>query len=505
MNQRELLQPLRNYQLVNQANLLDEPVTALVNDTCQVIPGACFIAIRGERFDGHQAVADVINQGAQLIVLCEAVPEIDTYRDQATFVIVPSTIRAEALLANRYYEEPSRSLEMIAITGTNGKTTTANMINDLLEGLDHKTGMIGTMHYKVDQTYYPAVNTTPNALKLQSLFHEMVEEEVTDAVIEASSHALQLGRLWYTEVDCAVYTNLSREHFDFHKTMENYAYAKSLLFSQLGQSLQGDKTKLAVLNADDEHASIMAQATSAEIVTYSLVNPSATAFADNIRLLDNHTTFTLHINGQSYPVRIPMLGTYNISNYMAAFLVLHVYYGYEAATIINATQQNFTGVAGRMEMIHSEADFEVVIDFAHTVDALANVMAELNRFKEGRLITVFGHSGGNRDSGARPELGDVLFKYSDEIVFTADNPRHEEVASICQMMIGDHDEKPYSIIDNRQQAVKYALELAQTNDIVLFAGKGGEPYQIIGDDKIPYDEAAYVKEQLRRLLDKRLS
>ena len=499
MNQLELLSPIRSYRIYDQANKLQEEVTTLVNDTRQVIPGSCFIAIRGEHFDGHSAIAEVIESGASLVIVEEKPENVEELSTQATIIVVPSTFRAQAVLSNQFYGEPSTKLNLVAITGTNGKTTTANMINDLLESLERKTGMIGTMHYKVDQTYYPAVNTTPNSMVLQGLFNEMVEADVTDAVIEASSHALQLGRLWCTDVDCAVFTNLTREHIDFHKTMENYAYAKSLLFSQLGQKTHKGKVKLAVLNDDDEYASVMAQATSAEIVTYSLVNPNATAFSDNIRLLDNQTTFTLHVYDKEFEVAIPMLGTYNISNYMAAFLVMHEYYGYDPETIIEATNKHFEGVSGRMEVIEAETDFEVVVDFAHTPDALENVLLELNRFKKGRIITLFGHSGGNRDSGARPELGDILFKYSDEIVFTADNPRFEDVTSICQMMIQDHDEKPYTIIEKREEAVKFALELARENDIVLFAGKGGEPYQIIGDEKIPYNEAEYIKQQLETM------
>ncbi|MBG9989081.1 UDP-N-acetylmuramoyl-L-alanyl-D-glutamate--2,6-diaminopimelate ligase [Aerococcaceae bacterium DSM 111176] len=499
MNQTELLSPIRSYRIYDQANKLNEEVTTLVNDTRQVIPGSCFIAIRGEHFDGHSAIQEVIQDGAGLVIVEEVPEDVETLSTQATIVVVPSTFRAQAFLSNQFYGEPSTKLNLVAVTGTNGKTTTANMINDLLEGLDRKTGMIGTMHYKVDQSYYPAVNTTPNSMVLQGLFHEMVDAGVTDTVIEASSHALQLGRLWGTDVDCAVFTNLTREHIDFHKTMENYAYAKSLLFSQLGQRTQDGKVKLAVLNDDDEYASVMAQATSAEIVTYSLVNPNATAFSDNIRLLDNQTTFTLHIYDKAFEVAIPMLGTYNISNYMAAFLVMHEYYGYSPETIIEATNKHFEGVSGRMEVIDSETDFEVVVDFAHTPDALENVLVELNRFKKGRIITLFGHSGGNRDSGARPELGDILFKYSDEIVFTADNPRFEDVTAICEMMIQDHDEKPYTIIEKREEAVNFALELARENDIVLFAGKGGEPYQIIGDEKLPYNEAEYIKQQLEEM------
>lgn len=499
MQQKELISVLNNAEVVNEAFLAHQ-VTMLVNDNRLVEAGACFIAIKGEHFDGHQALADVIEKGAELLIV-EHIPE-EVSHLKATFVVVPSTYRAQAILANQFFNQPSTRLNVIAVTGTNGKTTTTNMISQLLESLDHKTGVIGTMHYKVDQTFYPAVNTTPNALELQKLFHEMVEAQCQDALIEASSHALALGRLWYTDVDCAIFTNLTREHLDFHKTMDNYAYAKSLLFSQLGQRFIEGKPRLAILNYDDEYYKIMQQATSAEVVSYSLENSQATAYANNITEENGITHFDLHYGEESYDVRLPMRGSYNVSNYLAAFLTLSNYYGYLPEKIIQATE-DFKGVEGRMQVIDEGQSFDVVVDFAHTPDALELVLQELNKHKKvnQRIISLMGHSGGNRDSGMREPLGDILFKYSDEIVFTADNPRFEPVEKIVNEMIGAHqnEEKPFSIIKDRAVAVEHAINIAGPNDIVLLAGKGGEPYQVIGDEKIPYDEVQTVIDALHRL------
>lgn len=498
MEQKELINVLYDGHVINTQYLKTE-VSSLVNDTRKVENNSCFIAIKGENFDGHQAIEDVINKGAKLIIVEDLPQEPEQF--DATIVQVASTFRTQAILANQYYNEPSTKLNVVAVTGTNGKTTTSNMISQLLESLDRKTGVIGTLHYKVGDKYYPAVNTTPNALEMQRLFNEMVETGCEDAIIEASSHALSLGRLSFTDIDCAIFTNLTREHLDFHSTMEGYANAKSLLFSHLGQRFHSHRPRLAILNMDDPYHTTMAEVTSADIVTYSLEHPQATAYAHSISEKNGKTEFVINYNDQSYTVEIPMRGSYNVSNYLAAFLTLSKYYQYTIDDILKATQ-DFTGVTGRMQVVDEGQDFEVIVDFAHSPDALERVMQELIEHKsdDQKLIALMGHSGGNRDSGMREPLGDILFKYADEIVFTADNPRFEPVEKIVNEMIGLHhnDNKPYSIIKDRAVAVQQAIDIAQKNDIVLFAGKGGEPYQVIGNDNIPYDEVQTVIDAIHR-------
>lgn len=496
MKASELISVIRHKKIYNP-DLLDVEIKTLVNDTRQVNKGTAFVAIKGDRFDGHSAINEVVDKGAVLVIVEEITDAIKNL--PVAIVEVDSTFRAQALLAHVFYGQATNQLNVIAVTGTNGKTTTASMISDLLEALNRPTGMIGTLHYKVANTYYPAVNTTPHAIRLQQLFHEMVEAGCQDAVIEASSHALALGRLWHTNVDCAIYTNLSREHLDFHHTMEEYATAKSLLFAQLGHQLTDNQSKLAIINLDDAYSNIMQQATSAEIVTYSLSDESATVYSQNIEVdQSGHTHFTMHHEGNVYQVELPMIGAYNVANYMAAFLCLYYYYQFDTKDILIATQ-SFKGVAGRMQVINEGQNFKVVVDFAHTAEALRHVMENLNAHKQGRLIVLMGHSGGNRDSGARPSIGDVLFELADYIVFTADNPRFESVNKIIDEMIQNHDSVPYGRIENRKEAIKFALSIAQPGDTVLFAGKGGEPYQIIGDKHLPYNEAEYVSQQIKRM------
>lgn len=496
----ELIKPLINYQLEG-APFSKRAVSTFSNDSRQLTRDGAYIAIVGERFDGHSALSQVIEAGVQLIIVEKISQEIldKAVKNQVSVVVVPSTYRAQAILAHQYYGQPSSNLNLTAVTGTNGKTTTSMMISDILEALGRKTGVIGTIQYKVADKTIPAVNTTPNAVVMHSLFADMVEAGCRDAVIEASSHALALGRLWFSDIDCAIFTNLSREHLDFHKTMEQYAYAKSLLFAQLGQNFHNGQPRLAIVNQDDAYASTMAGATGSALATYSLKDSSATAFAHSIKAGEGQLNFSLNFKNNSYSVTLPMLGNYNIMNYMAAFLCLTLYYGFTPESVLEATK-TFKGVTGRMQTINLGQDFNVIVDFAHIPDALENILLELNKSKKGRLFIVFGHSGGNRDSAARPEIGDILFKLADEIVFTADNPRHEPLEKIWQELIGDHTEKNYHLIEDRETAIQHVISLAQAGDTICFAGKGGEAYQVIGDEYVPYNEVATVEKNLQAYL-----
>lgn len=496
---RDLVAPLINYQMKG-APLGDKDITALSNDTRNIEQGGAFIAIRGQRFDGHSVIDDLLKSDLNLLVVEEVTEEQSQKASELgkSILLVGSTYRAQAILAHQFYREASSQLDLVAVTGTNGKTTTTTMISEILEALGHRTGLIGTIHYKIGEKILPAVNTTPDALTMHRLYADMLEAGCQDAVIEASSHALALGRLWYSDVDCAIFTNLTREHLDFHKTMDQYAYAKSLLFAQLGQSFHQGKAKLAIINEDDTYADIMIQASGAALATYSLINSQATLYAKEIEHLESSLSFILSYQGQDYRVEIPMLGTYNVKNYMAAFLCLTLYYGYSPEEVIEATQ-SFQGVAGRMQIIDEGQDFTAVVDFAHTPDALRSVLTELRQGKQGRLLALFGHSGGNRDSAARPELGDILFELADEIIFTADNPRHEPVEKIVNEMVRDHQEKKYTLVEDRQAAIEFALNQAQAGDTILFAGKGGELYQVLGDEYVAYDELAVVRQALQKL------
>ena len=255
--------------------------------------------------------------------------------------------------------------------------------------------------------------------------------------------------------------------------------------------------RLAIINADDPYASIMMQATSADVLTYSLQDSKASAYADQLAVKDGNQTFRLHYRNQTYQVVSPMLGAYNVANFMAAFLCLVDYYHVQPQTVVDL-MLSFGGVEGRMQRLDLGQEFQVVVDFAHTPDAIERVLQELKAQEPKRLVTIIGHSGGNRDSGARPEIGDKVFEYSDWIIFTADNPRHKPVAKICAELIGSHNEVPYKVIEDRKEAIDYVISQAQAGDLLVFAGKGSEPYQIIGDDKLPYDEVTEIEAAVTR-------
>ncbi|WP_124057544.1 UDP-N-acetylmuramoyl-L-alanyl-D-glutamate--2,6-diaminopimelate ligase [Vaginisenegalia massiliensis] len=496
MEAQALIRVLYDAQVLG-VPLTNQEIEHLTNDSRQIKENTCFIAIRGEQFDGHSAVEQVAKQGAKLVIVEEVQPA--WLELPITIVKVRSTFRAQAILANQYYQQPSEKLAVVAVTGTNGKTTISNMISDILEKLGHKTGLIGTLRYKVDDHSYLPVNTTPDALRLQELFNEMVEVGCQDAIIEASSHALALGRLWYTDVDCAIFTNLAREHLNFHQTMENYAYAKSLLFAQLGQAFKQGRPRLAITNLDCPYGLQMVQASSADVVTYSLEDESATAYANHIETDKSGLTFDLHYQEKAYRVQLAIVGRYNVSNYLAAFLCLTAYYGFSPEQVVDATQA-FKGVTGRMQTIDKGQNFEVILDYAHTPDAVEMVASDLAKRKKNRLIIMTAHSGGNRDSAVRPQIGDIIFNYGDSIVLTSDNPRHEPIEKICREIQGNHTEKPCVIIPNREEAIDYTLNLAEKDDIILLAGKAGESYQIIGSQKFPYDEVKTVNEVLDKIL-----
>ncbi|MGX7109319.1 UDP-N-acetylmuramoyl-L-alanyl-D-glutamate--2,6-diaminopimelate ligase [Facklamia miroungae] len=496
MQVKELISVLINYQTAGDLNL-DKAVVDITNDSRKVVEQGAFIAIKGERFDGHSIISQLIKQKLSLIVAeffsSEQLQLAEKLK--VTLVKVPSTYRAQAILSHQFFGRPSSQLPLVAVTGTNGKTTTTHLISQLLELLGHQTGVIGTLHYKIGKREIPSINTTPEAVSLQRYYKEMVDEKCSDIIIEASSHALALGRLWYTDVDCAIFTNLTREHLDFHKTMDQYAYAKSLLFAQLGQNFHQGKPRLAIVNQDDPYANVMAKATSAELVTYSMKDKNATVYADHVHLEGAIQRFNLHFKNKTFQVSLSMIGAYNVMNFMAAFLCLTMYYGYSADQIVNLTHK-LQGIPGRMQVIDKGQNYRVVIDFAHTPDALENVLSELKEDSQGKLRVLFGHSGGNRDSAARPDLGDILFNWSDELVFTADNPRHEPVRKIVSEMVRDHEEIPYILIEDRKEAIRYMINQAEEGDTLLFAGKGGEAYQVIGDEYLPYNEIAIVEEEL---------
>ena len=476
-------------------NLSEVMIDYLAQDSRKVRPNTLFFCIDGVTVDGHRFAAAAKEKGAVAFVASKS---IEDQVGDTPVIYVKDVTRVMALLANHFYGYPTQSLQMIGVTGTNGKTTVTHMIDALLEKPNKPTALIGTIYRKIGSKIIQTHNTTPEILTLHETFQELKEIGGEICMMEVSSHALQLGRIWGLDYDCAVFTNLTHEHLDLHKTMEQYAHAKSLLFSQLGNYVgENSKPKVAILNADDEQFQMFEYSTPVQVISYGII-ANADFKAENIRTENGHTIFELVIQQEErYLVDMPLLGTFNVYNMLSAIAVAYVY-GVPMEEILKKVKA-FQGVAGRMQSIDKGQDFQVIVDFAHTPDGLENVLDSLAKIPHGKIITVVGHSGGNRDSSMRPELGRIALTKSDHVVFTADNPRTEPLDNIYQGLLSavNKESVSYECIDKREEAIEKALQLANKNDIVLLAGKGVEAYQIIGEVEYSYNEIEVVESLLR--------
>ena len=470
-------------------------VDKLAQDSRKVVPNTMFFCIEGVTVDGHHFAKKAKELGANVFVASKPIKE---QVGDSPVIYVKDVTRVMTLFANHFYGYPSESLNMIGVTGTNGKTTVTHMVDYLLEELGKPTALIGTMYRKIGEERIETRNTTPEILTVHETLQKVKEIGGDTCIMEVSSHALQLGRVWGIDYNVAVFTNLTHEHLDLHKTMENYAHAKSLLFSQLGNHSKNGKPRVAILNRDQECFEQFVYSTSAEIISYGFTE-EADIRATEIESNGAMTTFVVTVNGEKFPVRIPMIGLFNVYNVLAAFGVAMV----NGIPLPKAIEKiaKFPGVGGRMQLIQKGQPFQVIIDFAHTPDGLENVLSTLEEVKMNRVITIMGHSGGNRDSSMRPELGKIAFEKSDYVILTADNPRQEPLEKIYSEIVSgrNNENTPYECVDNRKQAIERALEIAQEGDILLFAGKGVEPYQVIGEEYIPYNEVETVVQALEKL------
>ena len=477
-----------------EGNLSGVTIDFLAQDSRKVRPNTLFFCIDGVTVDGHRFAAAAKEKGAVAFVASKS---IEDQVGDTPVIYVKDVTRVMALLANHFYGYPTQSLQMIGVTGTNGKTTVTHMIDALLEKPNKPTALIGTIYRKIGPKIIQTHNTTPEILTLHETFQELKEIGGETCMMEVSSHDLQLGRIWGLDYDCVVFTNLTHEHLDLHKTMEQYAHAKSLLFSQLGNYVgENSKPKVAILNADDEQFQMFEYSTPVQVISYG-ITADADFKAENIRTENGHTIFELVIQQEErYLVDMPILGTFNVYNILSAIAVAYVY-GISIEEILGKVKA-FKGVAGRMQAVNKGQDFQVIVDFAHTPDGLENVLDSLAQIPHGKIITVVGHSGGNRDSSMRPELGRIALTKSDHVVFTADNPRTEPLVNIYEGLLSavDKNSVSYECIDKREKAIEKALQLAGAGDIVLLAGKGVEPYQIIGEVEYPYNEIEIVESLL---------
>jgi UDP-N-acetylmuramoyl-L-alanyl-D-glutamate--2,6-diaminopimelate ligase len=438
------------------------------------------VALRGEKSDGHDFIGAAIDKGATVIVAERA-----EKNPRATCVVVENTRTAMADLAARFYNYPARKLKLAGVTGTNGKTTTTFLIKHICEKAGMRTGLLGTVRYEIGERVLPAVRTTPESLDLQELLAQIRDAGCRAAAMEVSSHALAQDRTRGLEFDVAVFTNLTQDHLDYHGTMEKYFEAKAKLFEQLLQQEKKSKP-VAVINIDDRYGQKLIKKidNKVSVVTFG-VGSNADFRASNYRMEFGGTSYQLDARGKSYLVRVPLIGRFNVANSVAALAAANALgIGLrEAVLSLGKSPQ----VPGRLEMVPAKRQFQVFVDYAHTPDALLNVLKTLRELQPHRLIVVFG-CGGNRDREKRPLMGQVVDQNADHAIVTSDNPRKEDpdkiIAEIEKGFRGNHFEK----ITDRAHAIARAVEIAQPRDIVLIAGKGHENYQEFADHTVPFED-----------------
>jgi UDP-N-acetylmuramoyl-L-alanyl-D-glutamate--2,6-diaminopimelate ligase len=494
----QLLAVLRGQvKILEQRGDMSCPVHAITDDSRAVTAGSLFVAVKGERIDGHRFVEQAIKAGAVAVVAQATVAS-----GPLPFVQVADSRKALGFLGSRFYGDPSARLKMIGVTGTNGKTTTTYLCKSLLEGIGRRVGLIGTVGYQIGQETIPASHTTPGALDLQALLAKMVEGGLDAAVMEVSSHALALDRTAGCEYDVAVFTNLTQDHLDFHHTMDEYFEAKLRLFTGLAG---GKKTgKRAIVNLDDPRGGEIRAACPVPAWGYAIKN-QADIKAERVRLSLAGTTFTAATPAGSFAVESRLVGEHNVYNLLGAIgVALHS--GVTSDQVCEAAAQ-ITNVPGRFERVSSGQDFTVVVDYAHTEDALLRLLTAAQTLKTGRIITVFG-CGGDRDRGKRPKMGRAAVEYSDVVILTSDNPRTEDpMAILHEVEIGVRDalalrnHVQYHMVPDRREAIGAAIHEARRDDMVLIAGKGHEDYQIIGTKKFHFDDREVAREAIQQLRD----
>ncbi len=475
----------------------DPLVSGIENDSRKVSAKGIFVAIRGYQSDGHHFIDSAIQNGASCLIIDDQ--EYDTvhgkYPDTPPIVSFKNTRKALALLSRIYYDNPSQKIKLIGVTGTNGKTTITYMIREILRKAGRKVGLIGTICNYIDNKKLKSPVTTPDSLELNRLFHEMVNNGIQYAVMEVSSHALYLDRVYGLEFDCVIFTNLSEDHLDFHKNMDEYLSVKELIFDILSQSKK--RHTLAVVNQDLEFSDRLiskAQRLKLNYKTYGLTEQANYQGMD-IDFSLSKSNFTVKYEGESQPIEIPMPGRFNIYNTLASFAAVR-FLDIPIADIMAGLKD--ISVPGRFEMIQGGNGAFIVIDYAHTDDAIQNVLSTLRDLKPRRIISVFG-SGGDRDKGKRPLMGEVSGEMSDLTIVTSDNPRSEDPDQILDNIIAgiNRVQGKYIKIENRYEAIKKAIHLSEEGDLILIAGKGHEDYQILKDKTIHFDDKEAVGDVLK--------
>jgi len=474
----------------------DRQITSLTHDSRQAGPGSLFVALpsvtpgRAVQAAGGGAnfILEAVERGAAAVIT-----STDLDAPRATVIRVGDPRLALSAAAAAFYGHPSLQLQTAGVTGTNGKTTVSFLLKHLLDVAERPCGLIGTVRYVVGPRELPAARTTPEADDVQRLLREMRDINCRAAVMETSSHALEQDRVRDVEFDAAIFTNLTQDHLDYHQTMESYFAAKQRLFEQL--AAQPHKRSTAVINIDDRYGRRLLDISGQRVKVLTYGQSSNAMFrAVDLRTDLQGTQYSLHAGGRSFLVRLPLYGPFNVYNSLAALAAMHAL-GHDVRKSVDAIK-DAPQVPGRLEMVPGPKLFRIFVDYAHTPDALENVLRTLRALEPARLITVFG-CGGDRDRGKRGPMGRAAEESSDWCIVTSDNPRREDPEVICREISSALGGQNHEVITDRRAAIRRAVAMAGPGDIVLIAGKGHEDYQEFADRRVPFDDVAEASAAVR--------
>lgn len=478
---------LEGIEVIERRGDLDKWIGSVGFDSREVDSNSLFVAIRGLTVDGHEYISHAENQGA-VAVVCERLPA--KLNERTTYLVVSDTAHALGYMASNFYGNPSNKLKLVGITGTNGKTTSATLLYYLFLQRHIKTGLISTIANYIDRERLPTKYTTPDAIRLNALLDEMVDRHCEYAFMEVSSHALKQGRISGLRFEGALFTNITHEHLDYHKTFDDYLHSKKLLFDSYL-----DRTSFALVNADDKNGSYMVQNTSAAVYTFGLKT-----YADfKGRVLENHIDGTLlNINGRDLWTQL--VGEFNAYNLLGIYGVARLLDYGEEHLLRNISK--LQPVEGRFETIKSADNKTAIVDYAHSPDALENVLSTIHGIqrKNQQLITVVG-AGGDRDKAKRPQMAKIALQYSSKVVLTSDNPRTEDPEKIIEDMwqgVEKEEEQRIISITNREEAIRTAGMMAGNGDIIFVAGKGHETYQEVNGIRYHFDDREVIKEMFEK-------
>ena len=468
-----LLKLLNNIDYSGKISDID--ISAITHDSRKVKKGSLFIALKGENNDGYQYINDAIKNGASAILANSRPVDIS---NNIPVINVANVRQAMAKIACNFFQNPSKRINLVGVTGTNGKTSVCYLVNHILNDNEFQSGSIGTLGYINSSNIISTGFTTPESIDLQQILDTSVKGGLENIVMEVSSHAIDMHRIDGLDIDIAIFTNLTPEHLDFHKTMENYLNAKQKIFTRL------NKDSHCIINIDDQYSEKIALKTKAKIVQYGL-SSNADVYPIKYSFSNSGLIATISIFKKSINISTTLFGEYNLYNILAAISASYLC-GLSIKKIEKSLNKPIL-IPGRLEMIYNKFEKTIIIDYAHTPDAFENVLKSISKLEYNKIITVFG-CGGDRDISKRSSMGRIAEKYSDHIILTSDNPRSENLNSIMNDIKAGFQKKEHIVINDRNKALKCAIEKMEAGSILLVLGKGVESYQEINGKKIPYDE-----------------